>query len=616
MFSLTFLIITVTTMSTFSETAAHMYFVPRRSAVNFTDMIRVVCLDGQKEAKTSPLDRCQTRSDINHISNVLSNSSVFHMEILMYSRTVCCRKQLEEDSCTAGRDVAKFKSNLSQCILEPNSKFIAKPFEECCTACFLTWKIIGRYDECATFPVSYNVSMESCCANKSQYVSGHEDLIQDRPSLKSKPLKWIRDNLPPPLSTLEDDVPKSSDCPVGFALDVNSKSCVDVNECVSHSQVCPVGYRCDNTVGSFECFREATCGTGYTWNSHLKICQDNDECRSGTNPCGVNSICQNTRGSYRCISLCPEKRGRGNFFASRCPPGKKWNSTLKSMEDVNECQSNPCGADSVCVNLIGSYRCDCRAGYTKNQLTGNCQDINECDSPSVCDQICMNIPGSFKCQCKRGYRLSYDFKTCVEDKPEGLTELCQEPCSTPVGSIKWCGDAKVLDSCGCCTDIDECTSGVHRCSANEVCINKNRGHKCIPFKCPDGYRQLRPELRNCYKERCDSQNVTCKTVTGHNSFALHYKGIGIRENRKQIFSKTFPRYRFANLTSAIQSEDIFLDVKEKSIKDHFALKKMGQDVKILVMKSFDLKQNITIDLIVYLRPRIIEEVDRIQLYVT
>ena len=32
--------------------------------------------------------------------------------------------------------------------------------------------------------------------------------------------------------------------------------------------------------------------------------------------------------------------------------------------DVNECWDNPCKNGAICVNLKGSYRCNCKSGYT------------------------------------------------------------------------------------------------------------------------------------------------------------------------------------------------------------------------------------------------------------
>ena len=40
--------------------------------------------------------------------------------------------------------------------------------------------------------------------------------------------------------------------------------------------------------------------------------------------------------------------------------------------DVNECSNSPCKNGAACVNLQGSYRCDCKSGFTgKHCETGD-----------------------------------------------------------------------------------------------------------------------------------------------------------------------------------------------------------------------------------------------------
>ena len=58
--------------------------------------------------------------------------------------------------------------------------------------------------------------------------------------------------------------------------------------------------------------------------------------------------------------------------------------------DVNECWDNPCKNGAICVNLKGSYRCNCKSGYTgKDCGTGmglslihiwRCRRIERCRS--------------------------------------------------------------------------------------------------------------------------------------------------------------------------------------------------------------------------------------------
>ena len=53
--------------------------------------------------------------------------------------------------------------------------------------------------------------------------------------------------------------------------------------------------------------------------------------------------------------------------------------------DVNECTADmhQCDAQALCMNLIGSYDCQCSDGYDGDGFS--CVDIDECIS-NPCDQ--------------------------------------------------------------------------------------------------------------------------------------------------------------------------------------------------------------------------------------
>uniref|UniRef100_A0A0K0D5X1 EGF-like domain-containing protein n=1 Tax=Angiostrongylus cantonensis TaxID=6313 RepID=A0A0K0D5X1_ANGCA len=81
--------------------------------------------------------------------------------------------------------------------------------------------------------------------------------------------------------------------------------------------------------------------------------------------------------------------------------------------DVDECATgNRCAAGEECVNTAGSFRCEekgkiCAPGYAVNENTGFCDDINECIDESICDGLmCINLPGSYKCRCNAGYEFN------------------------------------------------------------------------------------------------------------------------------------------------------------------------------------------------------------------
>jgi Notch-like protein len=86
--------------------------------------------------------------------------------------------------------------------------------------------------------------------------------------------------------------------------------------------------------------------------------------------------------------------------------------------DINECQSNPCPKQSTCIDIPNGYSCVC--GTKEKQyltLSGkkNCcyildpgwtgvdcsEDIDECKTTQPCKAArnCINLPGSYKCEC-------------------------------------------------------------------------------------------------------------------------------------------------------------------------------------------------------------------------
>lgn len=79
-------------------------------------------------------------------------------------------------------------------------------------------------------------------------------------------------------------------------------------------------------------------------------------------------------------------------------------------------------------------------------------DIDECASnPCNSGEICKNLQGRYQCigqiQCTRGYELNE------------------------------AGDA--------CIDVNECTRGIHKCTAKQVCKNGPGYYTC---QCPPGHR--------------------------------------------------------------------------------------------------------------------------------
>lgn len=52
-------------------------------------------------------------------------------------------------------------------------------------------------------------------------------------------------------------------------------------------------------------------------------------------------------------------------------------------------------------------------------MTGLSKEIDECAlMPQMCQNgVCMNVPGSFKCECNRGYIYDEDAHQCIGKIP-------------------------------------------------------------------------------------------------------------------------------------------------------------------------------------------------------
>ena len=105
--------------------------------------------------------------------------------------------------------------------------------------------------------------------------------------------------------------------------------------------------------------------------------------------------------------------------------------------DVNECSEGQHDCDqqayTMCSNSIGSYTCDCQAGYglsgrictgrqseTSNLLANQILfnptpyiDIDECVVNNVCDHSCTNTEGSFTCDCRSGFSKTLNEIGCL-----------------------------------------------------------------------------------------------------------------------------------------------------------------------------------------------------------
>ncbi|KAK2167507.1 hypothetical protein NP493_1273g01022 [Ridgeia piscesae] len=248
-------------------------------------------------------------------------------------------------------------------------------------------------------------------------------------------------------------------CYTGYELKSDNKTCTqtDVDECAS-SDTHACQHNCVNIDGGYNC----SCNDGYVLNADERKCK---RCPDGkwvhsVPPVNCFSVvlmasgarnvpfvqlfqcCPDGKWGPQCSRLCncetPTTACNASTGCTKCPPGFTGGDCY---EDLNECDQNPCGANADCTNSVGTFRCDCHAGYVQHNLTA-CVELDECEStPCENDGTCVDKFNNYTCTCAPGYT-----------------------------------------GRNCTVDVDEC--GSTPCENGGSCVNLVNKYRC---KCPNGF---------------------------------------------------------------------------------------------------------------------------------
>ncbi|XP_038076023.1 fibrillin-2-like isoform X5 [Patiria miniata] len=306
------------------------------------------------------------------------------------------------------------------------------------------------------------------------------------------------------------------ECDLGFVLDATGHACIDVDECDNTLSACGYNSTCVNTAGSYECI----CGEGFQQGRNGK-CHDIDECRRDRDYCAFR--CQNLPGSFRCI----------------CPHGFVITDDGRHCRDLDECQTSANNCRYMCKNLIGKFMCTCPEGYTVMGGNGNmCKDVDECLDNPCRNGRCINMEGTYRCDCNTGYIPSIDGKQCRDQRTGVCYATTEGTCTAPANTVP-----VARDSCCCsgglawgprceecpyfatpafnelCRDsgtpiMDPCTTIIGLC-ANGQCISAQGGFIC---QCHTGY-VLTPDGSRCVDDDECSRDInpcpfSCKNTVG------------------------------------------------------------------------------------------------------
>ncbi|XP_039100515.1 signal peptide, CUB and EGF-like domain-containing protein 2 isoform X3 [Hyaena hyaena] len=222
-------------------------------------------------------------------------------------------------------------------------------------------------------------------------------------------------------------------CPVGFTLQLDGKTCKDIDECQTRNGGCD--HFCKNTVGSFDC----SCRKGFKLLTDEKSCQDVDEC-SLDRTC--DHSCINHPGTFTCAC----NRGYTLYGFTHCG-------------DTNECSVNNGGCQQVCVNTVGSYECRCHSAYKLHWNRKDC--VASCDLSCIVKRAEKRLRKAIRTLRKAVHREQFHLQLSGMD-----LEVAKKSPRTSEHRVESCGVGQGHIGNQCVS----CRAGTYYDGAQERCI--------------------------------------------------------------------------------------------------------------------------------------------------
>ncbi|CAJ1055915.1 fibulin-7-like [Xyrichtys novacula] len=199
---------------------------------------------------------------------------------------------------------------------------------------------------------------------------------------------------------------------------------------------------------------------------------------------------------------------------------------------------------SHCTHFLGSTRCTCDVGFTISGRDNNiCTDIDECrlfplgQPGRLCVHRCVNTPGSFHCFCPLGYNLANDGRSC--------------------------------------TDVDECETRMHNCTAEQVCVNTYGGFQCVSVECPylKNATYIKTSPMRCERNPCMLGDTGCAQAPS--SISFHFLSV--------VSNMSAPRVLFRVSAARVLGDTLRFGLAGGHGRGHFSVQRSGRQTGTLLL---------------------------------
>lgn len=278
-------------------------------------------------------------------------------------------------------------------------------------------------------------------------------------------------------------------CPLGFSASMCE---VETPNICQREHPCRNGGRCilHTDLEHYQC----NCLSG--WRGEL--CEERDNCASS--PC---------KNGARCLS-----HSNGTGFTCECSNGFRGKTC---SEDINEClelgDDLACNQKGTCINVPGSYVCNCEAGYTGQRCETvyiPCKTDNPCQNGGDC--IADHLSKTYHCNCPAGFT----GRDCEINIDDCGGNLCQNggTCIDGINTYTCLCPSNFTGSY-CSQDVDECSLQPQPCQNSATCANTIGGFNCI---CVNGWTGP-----TCAENINDCANAPCfNGATCHDRVGSYY----------------------------------------------------------------------------------------------